>query len=109
MYVNLDLLLTAPKNIIVGNLPYHLTGPLLFHTLGEMDNPTFPLRNKLSHAVFMIQKEVGERLLAKPGDSQYSQLTLQLQYWYHIEAVTLVPKTAFEPSPKVDSMVAKLP
>lgn len=108
LHVNFEELLSAPKNVIIGNLPYHLTGPLLFHVLGEMENSDYPLRNRLSHAVFMIQKEVGERLLAKPGDTQYSQLTLQLQYWYHIERVCMVPRTAFEPIPKVDSIVVKL-
>jgi 16S rRNA (adenine1518-N6/adenine1519-N6)-dimethyltransferase len=96
------------KAVIVGNLPYHLTGPILFQLFGEIHEVSHPTRTLTESALLMVQKEVGERLMAKPGDSAFSQLTLQLQCWVDIQPVLSVPKTAFEPVPKVDSMVLRV-
>ncbi len=100
--------LVAPRGIIVGNIPYHLTGPILFQITGELSNPDYPLRKHLEKAVLMVQKEVGERLTAKPGDSSYSQLTLQAQFWFQVTPLITIPKNAYYPSPQVDSMVIQL-
>jgi 16S rRNA (adenine1518-N6/adenine1519-N6)-dimethyltransferase len=97
--------LIQPRGVIVGNLPYHLTGPILFQIIGELADTAYPLRQFLTHAVLMVQKEVGERLLAKPGDSAYGQLTLQAGFWFEVSHGLDVPRTAFYPAPKVDSMV----
>lgn len=93
---------------VVGNLPYHLTGPILFQLAGELRQINHEFRQSMVSAVVMVQKEVGERILAKPGDTQYSQLTLQLACWFEARRVLNVPKKAFHPSPKVDSMVIEL-
>lgn len=100
--------LLAPKGIVVGNIPYHLTGPILFRIAGELADAHFPLRRVLERAILMLQKEVGERLLAKPGDKTYSQLTLQVQYWFEVKPVVYAPRTAFYPQPKVDSLVIEI-
>lgn len=104
-----DLLaLLQPRGIVVGNIPYHLTGPILFQLIGELTDATYPLRQHLEKAVLMVQKEVGERLVAKPGHTAYSQLTLQAQYWFQTQAILHIPRSVFVPSPKVDSMVVAL-
>jgi 16S rRNA (adenine1518-N6/adenine1519-N6)-dimethyltransferase len=100
--------LLAPRGIIVGNIPYHLTGPILFRITGELYDQDYPLRNQLEHVVLMVQKEVGDRLTAKPGDTAYSQLTLQAQFWFEVTPVVFAPQQAFYPSPKVDSQVVHL-
>lgn len=100
--------LAAPKAVLLGNLPYHLTGPILFQVFGELHQEDFPLRHALEKVVIMVQKEVGDRLMAQPGDSDYSQLTLQLSCWADVEETFVVPRQAFEPSPKVDSMVLRI-
>lgn len=107
LHVDLGAFL-KPQGIIVGNLPYHLTGPILFQIIGELADAQHPLRQQLIKAVLMVQKEVGERLAAAPGESSYGQLTIQAQFWFTVTPVVLVPKTAFYPSPKVDSMVVAL-
>ncbi len=107
--LQVDLLpLVQPKGIVVGNIPYHLTGPILFKITGELGDNVFPLRPHLEKVVLMVQKEVGDRLVAKPGEKAYSQLTLQVQYWFETSPVVFVPKSAFFPSPKVDSLVVAL-
>jgi 16S rRNA (adenine1518-N6/adenine1519-N6)-dimethyltransferase len=100
--------LLAPQGILIGNIPYHLTGPILFQVTGELFAADYPMRQKLIKALLMVQKEVGERLTALPGEKAYSQLTLQAQFWFEVERVCLVQRTAFYPRPKVDSMVVRL-
>lgn len=97
-----------PKAILVGNLPYHLTSPILFHTLGEMDDTTFANRSLIEKVVFMTQLEVAERICANPSEAGYSQLSLQLQYWWQPQFLFKVPKNCFYPAPKVDSAVFSL-
>lgn len=111
MQVDLEPLLTTKpgaKGVVVGNLPYHLTGPILFKLLGELSEPCHATRESIEKAVIMVQKEVGERLIAQVGDSAYSQLSLQVQCWADVTPVMVVPKQHFQPIPKVDSMVLML-
>ena len=85
---------------VVGNLPYNISTPILFHLLGAVD-----------HVVdqhFMLQKEVVERMAAGPGGKDYGRLSVMLQWRYDIEAVLDVPPDAFEPPPRVDSSVVRM-
>ena len=85
---------------VVGNLPYNISTPILFHLL------------EASHAIedqhFMLQKEVVDRIAAKPGNKDYGRLTVMLQWRYRIEALLDVPPEAFEPPPRVDSAVLRM-
>jgi len=85
---------------IIGNLPYNISTPLLFHLF---DN---------SHCIqdmhFMLQKEVVDRIVANPGDSAYGRLSIMLQYFCHAEYVFTVKPGAFRPAPKVDSAIVRL-
>jgi 16S rRNA (adenine1518-N6/adenine1519-N6)-dimethyltransferase len=87
--------LVDPPYDVVANLPYHITSPILHRLLGETPRP-----RKL---VLMVQREVAERIGAPPG--QMSYLSVFVQYHARIEVAFLVPPTAFEPAPAVDSAV----
>ena len=93
-----DLLGTRLR--IVGNLPYHISTPLLFRFVAY----THALRD----AHVMLQSEVVERMVAAPGASEYGRLSVMLQYRFHMEKVIDVPAAAFRPAPKVDSAVVRL-
>jgi 16S rRNA (adenine1518-N6/adenine1519-N6)-dimethyltransferase len=86
--------------VIVGNLPYYITSPIVhqFLILGA----GFP------RAVFLVQEEVADRLRAKPGSRDYGYLSVQTQLFCRIEVVAKVPPGAFSPPPKVDSAVVRL-
>ncbi len=85
---------------VVGNLPYNISTPILFHLLG------------FAHAVqdqhFMLQKEVVERMVSGPGHKAYGRLSVMLQWRYHLESVLDVPPEAFEPPPRVNSAVVRM-
>lgn len=85
---------------IAGNLPYYITSPILEKTLA--------LGDQLTCAVFLMQKEVAERLTAKPGTRDYGFLTVQTQLLSQPEILLSVPASAFRPPPKVDSAVVRL-
>jgi 16S rRNA (adenine1518-N6/adenine1519-N6)-dimethyltransferase len=85
---------------IVGNLPYNISSPLLFHLMSAADI--------VDEQVFMLQAEVIERMVAQHGDSEYSRLSVMLQSRYHMDNVLDVPPDAFDPPPKVDSAVVKM-
>jgi len=85
---------------LVGNLPYYLTGSLLWRLVTERINASL--------MVFMLQAEAAGRLLAAPGDHDYGALTVAVQYLYRPEAVRRVPRTVFLPVPEVDSVVVRL-
>lgn len=85
---------------VVGNLPYYITSPIIEKTLA--------LAPKLVRAVFLVQKEVGERLTAKPGTRDWGFLSVQTQLHSTPELVFTVPAAAFHPPPKVDSAVVRL-
>ncbi|MBM7098045.1 MULTISPECIES: 16S rRNA (adenine(1518)-N(6)/adenine(1519)-N(6))-dimethyltransferase RsmA [Alteribacter] len=86
--------------VVVANLPYYVTTPILMKLLEEK----LPLRA----IVVMIQKEVAERIAAKPGTKDYGSLSIACQYYAKAETVLTVPKTVFVPQPNVDSAVLRL-
>lgn len=88
------------KIMLVANLPYYITTPILMNLL-ENDLP-------IDGFVVMMQKEVGERLNAKVGSKSYGSLSIACQYYTETERVLVVPKTVFMPPPNVDSIVIKL-
>jgi len=85
---------------VVANLPYYITTPIIMKLLEEK----LPLENM----VVMIQKEVADRMSAKPGGKEYGSLSIAVQYYCEPEIVTIVPRTVFVPQPNVDSAVIKL-
>lgn len=85
---------------IVGNLPYNISTPLLFHLLQYADC--------IQDMFFMLQKEVVERLGATVGTGDYGRLSVMMQYYCHVTPLFLVPPSAFSPRPKVDSAIVKL-
>ncbi|MFD2671552.1 16S rRNA (adenine(1518)-N(6)/adenine(1519)-N(6))-dimethyltransferase RsmA [Marinicrinis sediminis] len=91
---------TWGKVSVVANLPYYITTPIIMKLL-EAKLP-------LEHIVVMLQKEVAERMTAKPGSKNYGSLSIAIQYYCETELVATVPKTVFVPQPNVDSAVMKL-
>ncbi|MBV8270791.1 MAG: 16S rRNA (adenine(1518)-N(6)/adenine(1519)-N(6))-dimethyltransferase RsmA [Cupriavidus sp.] len=85
---------------IVGNLPYNISSPLLFHLVDFADH--------VRDQHFMLQKEVVERMVAEPGSKAYGRLSIMLQVRYHMEHVLDVPPASFNPPPKVDSAVVRM-
>jgi len=85
---------------VVANLPYYVTTPILMKLLEE--------KLPLEHIVVMIQKEVAERMAAKPGGKEYGSLSVAVQYYCVPKVVCMVPHTVFIPQPNVDSAVIKL-
>ena len=85
---------------VVGNLPYNISSPLLFH-LAEFA----PL---VEDQHFMLQKEVVERMVAEPGTKAYSRLSVMLQWRYDMELLFIVPPEAFDPPPQVDSAIVRM-
>jgi 16S rRNA (adenine1518-N6/adenine1519-N6)-dimethyltransferase len=90
-------LLTDPPYTLVANLPYNISSQILFKLLEH--------RSFFARMVLMFQREVGERLTARPGSKDYGILSVLCQLWYNIDKVTLVKPGAFTPPPKVDSLV----
>jgi len=85
---------------LVGNLPYNISTPLLFH-LAEYVGIVRDMH-------FMLQKEVVERMVALPGKSDFSRISVMLQYRFHLEWLIDVPPESFDPPPKVQSAVVRL-
>jgi 16S rRNA (adenine1518-N6/adenine1519-N6)-dimethyltransferase len=85
---------------VVGNLPYNISSPLLFH-LAE-------IAAQVEDQHFMLQKEVVERMVAAPGSKTYGRLSVMLQWRYHMELLFIVPPTAFEPPPQVESAIVRM-
>ena len=85
---------------LVGNLPYNISTPLLFHLA------TFSPQLRDAH--FMLQKEVVDRMVAEPATRDYGRLSVMLQYLFHMEGLMDVPPEAFTPPPKVMSRVVRL-
>ncbi len=85
---------------IIGNLPYNISTPLLFHL--------FDSNHCIQDMHFMLQKEVVDRIVAKPGDSAYGRLGIMMQYFCRSEYVFTVKPGAFRPAPKVDSAIVRL-
>ena len=99
-FTELAKTLETPKLRVVGNLPYNISTPILFHLL------THVVAIKDQH--FMLQKEVVERMVAKPCTSDYSRLSVMLQWRYAMANVLLVPPDAFDPPPRVDSAIVRM-
>ncbi len=85
---------------LVGNLPYNISTPILFHLL--------PAAAAVQDQHFMLQKEVVDRMAASPATKAYGRLSVMLQWRYHIESLFDVPPHAFEPPPRVDSSVVRM-
>jgi 16S rRNA (adenine1518-N6/adenine1519-N6)-dimethyltransferase len=85
---------------VVGNLPYNISSPLLFHLVTAA--------SKIDEQVFMLQAEVVERMVAQAGSSDFSRLSVMLQTRYDMELVLEVPPEAFDPQPKVNSAVIRM-
>lgn len=85
---------------VVGNLPYNISSPLLFH-LAEM-------APHVQDQHFMLQKEVVERMVAEPGSKTYGRLSVMLQWRYQMELMFIVPPTAFDPPPRVESAIVRM-
>lgn len=85
---------------VVGNLPYNISSPLLFHLA--------QISQHVRDQHFMLQKEVVERMAAEPGSKTYGRLSVMLQWRYHIELLFVVPPTAFDPPPQVDSAIVRM-
>jgi 16S rRNA (adenine1518-N6/adenine1519-N6)-dimethyltransferase len=91
---------TAAKLRVCGNLPYNISSPLLFHLRDYAD--------LISDMTFMLQKEVVDRMVARPSTPAYGRLSVMLQRRYHMEGLFDVPREAFDPPPKVESAVVRM-
>ena len=85
---------------VVGNLPYNISTPILFHLLAQVD--------VIEDQHFMLQKEVIDRMVAQPATSDYSRLSVMLQWRYNMANVLFVPPGSFDPPPRVDSAVVRM-
>ena len=90
----------SKKLRIVGNLPYNISSPLLFHLLSYKDN--------IIDMTFMLQKEVVERIVASPGSKSYGRLSVVMQAFFDAELMFVVPKESFDPQPKIESAILYL-
>ena len=91
--------LPAPLRI-VGNLPYNISSPLLFHFASYA--------GRITDMHFMLQDEVVERMVAAPSTPQYGRLSVMLQYRFHMEKLLDVPPQSFRPMPKVNSAIVRM-
>lgn len=93
------------QNKVVANIPYNITGPILEKLLGTIANPNLEPYDSI---VLLVQKEVAQRLAAKPGSKAFGALSVRVQYLAECELIYTVPAGAFYPPPKVDSAVVRL-
>ena len=99
-FAQLGQALGAPKMRVVGNLPYNISTPILFHLLQYVDG--------VQDQHFMLQKEVVDRMVAQPATADYGRLSVVLQWRYAMENVLFVPPQSFDPPPRVDSAVVRM-
>lgn len=90
----------VPRLRVVGNLPYNISSPILFHLLDFVDH--------VEDQHFMLQKEVVDRMVAAPATADYGRLSVMLQWRYAMENVLHVPPESFDPPPRVDSAVVRM-
>lgn len=90
----------GPKLRVVGNLPYNISTPILFHLLDHVA--------VVQDQHFMLQKEVIDRMVARPASSDYSRLSVMLQWRYAMDNVLFVPPESFDPPPRVDSAIVRM-
>jgi 16S rRNA (adenine1518-N6/adenine1519-N6)-dimethyltransferase len=98
--VNFTELAKDQKIRVVGNLPYNISTPILFHLLNHVA--------VIEDQHFMLQKEVIDRMVASPATSDYGRLSVMLQWRYDMENVLFVPPESFDPPPRVDSAVVRM-
>lgn len=91
---------TGKRLVVLGNLPYNISSPLVFHLLESAP--------AVERGVFMVQKEVGERLAAKPGGKEYGVLSVLLGVYSRVEPLFTVGPSQFYPQPKVESLVLRI-
>ena len=91
---------SATKIRVVGNLPYNISTPILFHLLDHVA--------AIEDQHFMLQKEVVDRMVARPATAAYGRLSVMLQWRYAMQSVLDVPPESFEPPPRVDSAVVRM-
>ena len=91
---------SRPVLRVVGNLPYNISTPILFHLLDHVA--------VVRDQHFMLQKEVIDRMVAQPATADYSRLSVMLQWRYAMENVLFVPPTSFDPPPRVDSAIVRM-
>ena len=99
-FTQLGQALGAPKMRVLGNLPYNISTPILFHLLQYVDG--------VQDQHFMLQKEVIDRMVAQPATADYGRLSVVLQWRYAMENVLFVPPQSFDPPPRVDSAVVRM-
>ncbi|WP_048441305.1 16S rRNA (adenine(1518)-N(6)/adenine(1519)-N(6))-dimethyltransferase RsmA [Caenimonas sp. SL110] len=99
-FAELATTMGADRLRIVGNLPYNISTPILFHLLGHVES--------IVDQHFMLQKEVIDRMVADPATSDYGRLSVMLQWRYEMENVLFVPPESFDPPPRVDSAVVRM-
>ncbi|MCS5591437.1 MAG: 16S rRNA (adenine(1518)-N(6)/adenine(1519)-N(6))-dimethyltransferase RsmA [Gammaproteobacteria bacterium] len=85
------------KSRVVGNLPYNISSPLLFHLLEH--------RHNIIDMTFMLQKEVVDRIVAPHGSKTYGRLSVMMQAFFEVELMFVVPKESFDPQPKIESAI----
>lgn len=90
----------TPQLRVVGNLPYNISTPILFHLLDQIE--------VIRDQHFMLQKEVIDRMVAAPCSAAYGRLSVMLQWRYSMENVLFVPPQSFDPPPRVDSAVVRM-
>ena len=99
-FTQVALALAATKIRVVGNLPYNISTPILFHLLEHV--------GVVADQHFMLQKEVIDRMVARPATSDYGRLSVMLQWRYAMDNVLFVPPESFDPPPRVDSAVVRM-
>ncbi len=94
---------------IIANIPYYITSPILVHLLGEIDEITNKNRTKIKEMILMVQLEVAKRIVANENSNnkEYGSLSILSQMYADVEIIKIVPKSCFQPSPKVDSALVK--
>jgi 16S rRNA (adenine1518-N6/adenine1519-N6)-dimethyltransferase len=92
--------IATQKIRVVGNLPYNISTPILFHLLDYVD--------RVEDQYFMLQKEVIDRMVAPADSSDYSRLSVMLQWRYEMANILFVPPTSFDPPPRVDSAIVSM-
>jgi 16S rRNA (adenine1518-N6/adenine1519-N6)-dimethyltransferase len=101
LQVDIAALLATPADArIIGNIPYNITSPLIFRMLERAHRPR--------RLVFMVQKEVADRIASPPGDRQYGALSVGVRTVADVERLFVVPRGAFRPVPNVDSAVLRI-
>ena len=85
---------------IIGNLPYNISTPLLFHLFSQ--------KQQIESMLFMLQKEVVQRMAAQPGSKRYGRLSVMTQYHCEVEELLIIEPESFDPPPKVDSQMVRL-